>query len=336
MPGAVSVNDLKLSYGNATILDLPELDFETGKIHVLVGPNGAGKTTLLRLISGLERPTSGSVSVLGADLLSLAGRDRLDLMRRMTFCFQKPYLFSATVQGNVEYGLFLRRIAPSEASRRVDSVLDTLNLQHLRHRHARTLSAGETQRVSFARALVLEPELVLLDEPIANVDAQNVPAVEGAIAGLHERGATVIIATHALEQAYRFSASVTRLEHGRPAPPEIENILEGEITAHDGLAVLTLASGLEVAVTTGKRGHARAAVPPSAIIISAELVRSSARNSLPGRVTALTEHNGGVSVTVDAGIPLTARITKESFNDLHITLGSQVYLTFKATAVTIF
>jgi tungstate transport system ATP-binding protein len=336
MPSAVSVKDLKLTYGEATILDLPGLDFEAGRIHVLVGPNGAGKTMLLRVLSGLERPTAGSVSVLGADLLSLAGRDRLNLMRRMTFCFQKPYLFSATVQGNIEYGLYLRRLPASETSQRVDKVLSTLNLAHLRHRHARTLSAGETQRVSLARALVLQPELVLLDEPIANVDAQNIPAVEGAITGLHSRGTTVIAATHAIEQAYRLSASVTRLEHGRPAPPALENLLEGTITARDGLAILTLSSGLELVVTTDKRGPARASIPPSAIIISAGQVESSARNSLPGRVTALTEHNGGVSVTIDAGIPLVARITRESFNDLHITLGSQVYLTFKASAVTVF
>ena len=336
MPHAVAVKDLTLTYGEATILDLPEVDFEAGRIHVLVGPNGAGKTTLLRLVSGLERPTTGSVSVMGSDLLSLTGSDRLNLMRRMTFCFQKPYLFSATVQGNIEYGLYLRRIGLPEIRQRVDSVLNTLNLQHLRHRHARTLSAGETQRVSLARALVLEPELVLLDEPIANVDSQNVPAVEGAAADLHKRGATVIVATHAVEQAYRFSANVVRLEHGRPAPPEIENILEGEITTQNDLAILSLAGGLEVVVSSDKRGPARASVSPTAVIVSSEQVHSSARNSLPGRVTALTEHEGGVSITVDVGTPLVARITHKSFSDLHITLGSQVYLTFKASAVTVF
>ena len=335
----IKISQLTVVYGKETVLDLPELELEAGRVHVLVGPNGAGKTTLLRIISGLERPATGRMTVFGRDLYGLSYRERRQVMRRMTFCFQKPYLFNTTVRRNVEYGLSFRKIDESEKNEkneRVTSVLKTLNLMEFGEHSAPTLSAGEMQRVSLARALVLEPELALLDEPIANVDEANIAQVEAAIFALQERGSTVLVATHHLDQAYRLSANVVRLERGRIAPPALENILEGKVVGGNGAAVFVLGGGLSIYVTTEKRGFIRASVDPDSIIVSKERFQSSARNCFPGKVVALSVFNQLFSVVVDIGVRLTAHITKESFDKLGVTIGGDVFMTFKASSVVVF
>jgi len=332
----VTVSHLTKVYGRDTVLDLPEFALEKGKIHVLVGPNGAGKTTLLRAVSGLERPTTGEVILFGRDLYALSGRERRRVMRRMTFCFQKPYLFGASVRRNIEYGLLLRKIDTAEKDERVASVARTLNLEALQNHDARTLSAGETQRVALARALVLEPELVLLDEPVANVDESSREQIEAAIFALQERGGTAVVATHHIDQAYRFSAAVIRLERGRIAPPALQNVLDGELIDRDGAAFLLVGDDVPIHVITEKRGPTRAAIDPTSIIISREPFRSSARNTFSGRIATLSTVDHLVSLSVDIGILLTVHITPESFDGLDLTLGSDVLLTFKASAVTVF
>ena len=332
----VTVTHLTRVYGRDTVLDLPELALEKGEIHVLVGPNGAGKTTLLRAIGGLERPTTGQVALFGRDLYRLSGRERRKVMQRLTFCFQKPYLFGTSVRRNIEYGLLFRKIPAPIREEKVASVIRALNLTSLQEHDAHTLSAGEAQRVAFARALVLKPELVLLDEPVANVDEASREQVEAAIFALRERGSTVIIATHHIEQAYKFSAAVIRLERGQIAPPALQNVIEGEVVDRNDSAILIIGDGLPIRVISEKRGPVRAAIDPTSIILSREHFQSSALNTFSGKVVTLSTINQLFSISVDIGIPLDVHITRESFDSLDITLGSDLFLTFKASAITVF
>ncbi len=149
-------------------------------------------------------------------------------------------------------------------------------------------------------------------------------------------GVTVVAATHVLEQAYRLSADVVRLEGGRLAPPAVENLLEGEVVEGEGGPELVLAGGTRVSVVSDRRGRVRAAIAPGDIVLSPERFDSSARNALAARVTALREHGGVVLVSADAGPSLTASVTHESCAHLGLTVGSRVVLTFKATAVEVF
>jgi tungstate transport system ATP-binding protein len=329
------------------VLDIPRLDLGPGRIHVLVGPNGAGKTTLLRIVNGLERAEAGSVSVLGTALPAPTRAERIRLQRRMAFCPEKPYLFGTTVRRNVEYPLRVRGVGGvdgSERRSRAAAAMEKLGVAGLAERDARTLSAGETGRVAMARAIVADPELLLVDEPLANLDDRAVPLVEKVLVDLASRGATVVAATHVTDQAYRLSANVVRLEAGRLAPPAVENVLEGEIegetegdSAEEGqAAALVIDGGPRIRVATGKRGHARAAVDPHDIIVSAERFESSARNQLPARVTSLRERGGLVYVAGDVGVELIALITAESCAKLGLTVGSEVVFAFKATAVKVF
>ncbi|MCX7704332.1 MAG: ATP-binding cassette domain-containing protein, partial [Planctomycetota bacterium] len=263
-------------------------------------------------------------------------RKRLLLMREVSLAFQKPYLFGMSVRRNIEYGLRIRRIKREEMRRRVENALNMMNLIHLAERDARTLSGGEAQRVSLARLIAIEPRLSLLDEPTSALDKGNVPMVEEAIIALREKGSTVIVATHQIEQAYRLSANVVRLESGRIVPSALENIFEGEVVEKDGLPVLLLSNGLSIHIVTEKRGVVRASIDPSSIILSKERLVSSARNSFPGKVVALSQIGEKVSLSLDIGVRLSVHITKESFEDLALNLGSEVFATFKASAVTVF
>ncbi|NLS76664.1 MAG: phosphate ABC transporter ATP-binding protein [Chloroflexi bacterium] len=227
------------SYGNGFALRLDELDIRRGEILALVGPSGAGKSTLLRLLNFLESPNSGSIRFMGAEVRP-GGAMPLELRRRVTTVFQRPVLLNRSVAANVRYGLDLRGRGEGD---RVKSALETVGLADLSHQRARTLSGGEAQRVALARALVLEPDVLLLDEPTANLDPYNVGLIEGIARQLNqEHGATLVLVTHNVFQAKRLAHRVGLMLEGRlvelaeaeaffesPADPRTAAFVRGEM-----------------------------------------------------------------------------------------------------------
>jgi tungstate transport system ATP-binding protein len=199
-------------YGGRPVLRLDHLHIAPGEVLCLVGPTGAGKSTLLRLLAAVEKADSGRLQ-LGTYRLD-AAEPPLDVRRRLTLVFQRPLLLSGSVRSNVAYGLRLRgrgRSAPQ-----VDALLERLKLAALASRPARALSGGEAQLVALARALILEPDVLLLDEPTAHLDPARVALVEEAVRDLHRRrGTTIIWATHNLFQARRLAQRVALLLDGR-------------------------------------------------------------------------------------------------------------------------
>ncbi|MBV9787197.1 MAG: ATP-binding cassette domain-containing protein, partial [Chloroflexi bacterium] len=175
----------------------------------LIGPSGAGKSTLLRLLCFLERPTSGTIAY---HHRVLDGAIPLAIQREITLVFQRPLLLDTTVWRNVEFGLRLRG---TRDDRRVAAMLELLGLEQLARSRALTLSGGEMQRVALARALVIQPQVLLLDEPTANLDPYNVALMESAINTLQrETATTIILATHNLHQARRLTDRAAMLLDG--------------------------------------------------------------------------------------------------------------------------
>jgi len=214
-PPLLRAENLRREYNARFALNVPLLEFQAGRLYAITGPNGAGKTTLLHLLALLDVPSSGRLFFQGREVQA-GSRAALAVRRQVTLVMQTPVLLRASVFHNVAYGLRVRRLPRGEIQTRVEATLRQVQLWDLRREPARQLSGGEAQRVALARALVLEPQVLLLDEPTANVDAKNVALIETLIREVCARpGTAVVLTTHDRNQAERLADEVLRLEQGR-------------------------------------------------------------------------------------------------------------------------
>jgi tungstate transport system ATP-binding protein len=200
-------------YKSRRVLQVDHLKIRRGEILGIVGPSGAGKSTLLRLLNFLEAPTGGRIRFLDLEV-GPSQPVPLAYSRRVTTVFQRPVLLNRSVAANVQYGLQLRRVRDGQGS--IQAVLEQVGLQQLAQQRARTLSGGEAQRVALARAIVLQPDVLLLDEPTANLDPYNVGLIEGIVQDLnHASGTTLVLVTHNVFQAKRLAHRVALMLEGR-------------------------------------------------------------------------------------------------------------------------
>jgi tungstate transport system ATP-binding protein len=207
-PMPLSVRGLTFEAGGTKILDGIDLDLDSDRLTVLMGPNGAGKSVFLRILHGLITPTSGDIRWDGQNM-SRAVR------RRQALVFQKPVLLRRTVKANLEFALGLRPF--SDRRQRLRRALDDAGLTDLENRPARVLSGGEQQRLALARALILLPKVLFLDEPTANLDPASTLIIEQAISKVRRAGVKVILITHAPHQARRLAEEIVFLHVGRIA-----------------------------------------------------------------------------------------------------------------------
>jgi tungstate transport system ATP-binding protein len=321
-------------FDSSMVLDIPSLKLEEGIIHALVGSNGAGKTTLMKIMALLETPTSGRMHFRMKEINPRSAS--METRREITMVHQNPVMFSAGVASNVAYGLGARGIRGVEAQRRVEEALSMVGLSNLSKRRARKLSSGESQRVAMARALAVRPRVLLLDEPTASVDPINAEVIEQLIRNLREEEkVTVIMSTHNLSQAYGLADNVITLMGGRVTDTFKENLFKARVYEEDGESWAQI-GGRAVSLVTDRLGDVHVSIDPRDIIVSLHEVRSSARNNLRGRVTKVIDAGKVVLLGVDAGAEYDVQITHGSFHQLRLTLGTEVYLTFKSSAVKVF
>ncbi|MEK6249190.1 MAG: ATP-binding cassette domain-containing protein [Planctomycetales bacterium] len=209
----LDVRQLRKSYGERFNLDVASLNILKGQVFCILGPTGSGKSTLLRLLASLDPTTNGEIRFNGS--ATSHGSMPLEIRRRIAMVFQRPQLLRCSVRANVEYGLRMRKQIPLQ-SERVDQILQRLELSSLSSQSASTLSGGQIQLVALARAFVLEPKLLLLDEPCANLDPARVALVEEVVAELNKKhGTTIIWTTHNVFQAQRVASHVALLLDGQ-------------------------------------------------------------------------------------------------------------------------
>ncbi len=358
----VRLEEVTVRRSGGMALESISLDLCQGEVLTLLGPNGAGKSTLLHVIGLLRRPNSGTVYFHGQPVPW--GSGLLALRRRMATVFQQPLLLDTTAGENVALGLKLRGMPGKEARRRAGYWMERLGVAALADRPARQISGGEAQRVSLARALVLDPEVLLLDEPMADLDAPTRLALADELkALLQDTGTTTVFVTHDRTEALQLSDRVAVLARGRllqlgtpeevfnrPATEEVavfvgvETILPGRIAfCEEGLAMVQLAGGATIAVASelpagqsvlvSLRPEDVTIYPPS----PSRSIRpsSSARNRFPGRVTRVQQLGYLYKVHVECGFPLSALVTKQSFEELELAPSRPVEVSFKATAAHI-
>jgi len=212
----LEVTNLCKNYGQAEILKQINISVDRGEILGLVGPTGSGKTTLLRLINLLEEPSSGSILLEGQRKSGRPEREKIAARRRMAMVFQKPVMFKSNVLENICFGLRARQLdQPEQRKEKAMQALQSVGLPGYESRDANTLSGGEMQRIALARAIILQPELLLLDEPTANLDPRSASAIDSILLGLAGGRTAMILATHNMMQCRRLADRVAVLVGGR-------------------------------------------------------------------------------------------------------------------------
>lgn len=352
----VEVADLSHSYGEREVLQGLSLSIGKGEVFALIGPTGAGKTTLLRIIDLLEVPGAGEIYFDGKRI-PRSGKQRFEIRRRMSFIHQKPQVFNLSVYDNVACGLRWRGEKKNRIAEKVDHILEMVGLRDYEKRNARTLSGGEAQRVALARSLVLEPEVLLLDEPTANLDPVSTAKIEELISHIaRQHNTTMIMATHDMSQGQQLADRIGVLLDGRlaqtgnvtdifrsPQNEEVahfvgmENILEGAIiTSNEGIATVDIGGNAIQAVSNYPVGNrVYACIRPEDITLALSTTQSSARNSFQAKVTRVTTLGPLGRVEIDCGFRLVALVTRISVEELDLQVGREVYATFKATGVHI-
>jgi tungstate transport system ATP-binding protein len=203
------LDSIQQRYAGRSVLDIERLEIRRGETLAVIGPSGSGKSTLLRLLQFLERPSAGR---LWFDGRAIDTEPPVEVRRRVTTVFQRPLVLNRSVRANLTFGLRVRGAGKRPAE--IDHLLDALGLAHLSHASARTLSGGEIQRVAFGRALAFDPDVLLLDEPTANLDPRNVRLVEDLVRERQAQGVTVVLATHQIFQARRLAHRAALLLDG--------------------------------------------------------------------------------------------------------------------------
>jgi len=353
-PAVLALDDVVVERGGRVALAVPALEVREGEVLAVIGPNGAGKSTLLRVLALLEAPARGTVRFRGVAPRTAA--ERLALRRRTASVFQDALLCDATVAANVRLPLTFRGLGRADADRRVRGWLERLGIADLADRSARTLSGGEAQRTSLARAFAVEPAVLLLDEPFAGLDPPTRESLLDDLARLlGEARTTAVFVTHDRAEALRLGDRVAVLLGGRLAqlgPPAdvfgapadeavarfvgVENLLAGRVVAaRDGLVELAVGPHAVAIVGDARAGDAVVVgLRPEDVVLEGgdARPRTSARNRLPGTVVRVTPLGPISRVQVDCGLALAAVVTRPSVEALGLAPGVPITASFKATA----
>jgi spermidine/putrescine ABC transporter ATP-binding subunit len=308
MTALLSMVDLRKAYGRVTAVDGISLDVRENEFFALLGASGSGKTTLLRMLAGFETPSSGAIRLDGRDITAVPPH-----RRPVNLMFQSYALFPhMTVRANIAYGLEMERLKRAEIDARVRAILETVQLSDLADRRPDQLSGGQRQRVALARALVKRPRLLLLDEPLAALDAQLRAAMQIELKRLQaEVGITFIVVTHDQDEALVMADRIAILRAGRlvqcadprtiyehPADRYAAGFI-GTMTFIPGTARapgLRAQDGTPIAVA----GTALPEGTPAVAAVRPERLRlGSGENTLTGRLRAIAYHGGLIELRVD-------------------------------------
>jgi molybdate transport system ATP-binding protein len=332
-------------------LDGVDMTVADGEYFVVLGPTGAGKTILLETLAGIYSPDAGTIDLDGRDITRTDPKNR-----GIGMVYQDYMLFPhLTVGENIGFGLKQGKADPARISESVQETAALLGIGHLLERTTGTLSGGEQQRAAIARALVLRPRVLLLDEPLSALDTVTRERLRRELKAIHRAtGTTVVHITHHFEDIFALADRVAVMQDGRivqtGTPDEVfrrpvtefvaaftgmENVYCGVSSVRDGEAAIDLGE-IVVRTVTAIEGDVCVGIRPEEVILSRRPFESSAANTFPGTVAEIRQNGMFSRVVVDAGLPFVAVLTRQSVARLGLVEGEPASVTFKASAVHVF
>jgi molybdate/tungstate transport system ATP-binding protein len=345
----IEIKSLSIVLGKFSLKDI-NLVIGDKEYFVILGPTGIGKTVLVECIAGLHK-IKGEIWIDGKNFTRLAPEER-----EIGYVPQDYVLFPfLNVADNITFGLRRTKCSKEEIKDRLNQLSDLLNISHLLKRDTRSLSGGEKQRVAIARALAPSPRILLLDEPLSALDAETRNRLREELHRIHSLTQTTVIhVTHSFNEAFLLGSQIAILNGGEIVqvgePSQvfrkpnskfvadflgISNLFQGISTVKNGTAYVDV-NGTRIASAMRKSGNVYVSVRPEEIFVSLKPIESSARNSFYGEIENIVDEGNIIRITVNAGIPFVVSITKRSFDDMGLQVGTKVYLTFKATCVHVF
>ena len=329
----IRVANVSKNFGGFRAVDNVSVDVETGSLVALLGPSGSGKSTLLRLIAGLEETDSGRIWITGEEATERSVQDR-----QVGFVFQHFALFKhRTVRQNVAFGLELRRWKKEPIRRRVDELLELVQLQGYGGRYPSQLSGGQRQRVALARALAVQPRVLLLDEPFSALDAKVRKELRAWLRNLHsEMHVTTVIVTHDQEEAMEVADRIVVMNEGRieqigspaeiydhPASPFVMSFVGAvNVLPQGALPQHGMADGFRPGAAA--QGDGQIFIRPHDV----EVFASPQAGSVPARLKRLT-HMGRdlqAELQLDSGEVLVAQFPREQINYSEIRVGDELHV----------
>lgn len=327
-------------------LDDISFSVKGGDYFVLLGESGAGKSLILEIIAGLIVPDKGEVTMNGKNITN----DKIQ-NRKIGLVFQDYAVFPhLTVKANIAFPLKSKGVGKHEINRKVGELAGKMSIDHILERRPNTLSGGELQRVALARTLALEPDCLLLDEPLASLDVQLRDGLRSLLRQINNEGITIVHITHDFEEAVALADKVGIIHNGNiiqeASPKEvfhnpkskfianfagIKNFYKAEIKSGEAIILDKTAEIVNISGRT--QGSGFVMFRSEDVVVSGGKTDSSICNNFHGKVLEMIPTKHGIEVIVDAGIIVSALITQQSFDKLSLAKDSPVWISIKASAI---
>ncbi len=313
------------------VLSNINIEIKQSRIVAIVGPNGSGKTTLLNMLAFLNLPRVGELSF----RQEAVEQENIEACKkRVGYVQQSPYLLRGSAYKNIELGLKLKHIDKEIRYEKVNEVIELLGVANIAKRPARSLSGGEAQKIAIGQTLVLDPDVLVLDEPFNHLDKNSIDELEVLIRNLNkDLDKTIIFTTHDQMQAQSLADDVYSVVGGRLFEAHLVNLFSGSLDLNNNCFKTT---HLTIYVSDAIKHGEQIAIDPKQIVVSKEKLDSSMQNSFSGKITGMNEESGNVKLSVNVGESVQATITHKALQQLKLSIGSEVWLSFKSSSIVVF
>lgn len=326
------ISGLRRVYGSRTVLSIDDLSIEKGKVYTLTGPNGAGKSTLLNILSFLAKPSAGEIEFLGEKVDS--SKESMARCRKSVVQLdQYPIMFSGTVAENIAYGLKIRKEKKTVVASRVAEMLDIVGMTKFAEADACMLSGGETKRVALARALAIYPEVLICDEPSANVDNENQEMILNALEWMNKkRGTTIIFSTHYLSQGHRLADHTLLLQNGQLSDVVNENVYRARVLSEEsGLTQCSVTGNVRFDVDSKKipaeATELKLWLDPKKLTLTQMRAGGKEKcgvDELSGHLIEVARQKSLVNVCIDTGIRVIVHLDYSLYREMALLIGDKV------------